>query len=192
MRKLILQVQLSVDGFVGGPNGELDWMTWNLDDSVSAFINSLTDRCDTILLGRNMTDGFVNYWESVVNNQPGSPECPFALKMVNYPKIVFSRTITESNWNNTTIATGDFVSFIKKLKEQPGKDIIVYGGAGFVSSLIKEGMIDEFNLFYNPVLINKGLQIFGLLENRQKLTLLDAVPYSCGVSVIRYQLNQDA
>ena len=74
MRKLKLQVQISVDGFVAGPNGELDWMTPNFDPKLIEFINALTDSSDTILLGRKMTDGFVNYWENVVNNQPDSPE----------------------------------------------------------------------------------------------------------------------
>src|ERR1700759_1268670 len=101
MRKVKLQMQISVDGYVAGPNGELDWMIWNLDDKLLQFINSLTDSSDTILLGRKMTDGFVNYWENVVNNQPDSPEFSFAKKMVDTPKVVFSKTVTASRWNNT-------------------------------------------------------------------------------------------
>jgi dihydrofolate reductase len=72
MRKLKLQVQISVDGFVGGPNGELDWMTFNMDDKILEYINSITDASDTILMGRKMTDGFVNYWTGVLEN-PESP-----------------------------------------------------------------------------------------------------------------------
>ena len=78
MRKLKLQMQLSVDGYVAGPNGELDWMTWNLDDQLIQFINDLTDSSGTILLGRKMTDGFINYWEGVVNKQPESSQYPFS------------------------------------------------------------------------------------------------------------------
>jgi dihydrofolate reductase len=191
MRKLKLQVQITVDGYVAGPNGELDWMTWNLDDKLIQFINDLTDSSDTILLGRKMTDGFIDYWEGIVNNQPDSPEYTFAKKMVDTPKVVFSKTLEESRWNNTTVAKGNLADEIAHLKQQKGKDIVVYGGAGFVSSLIKEGHIDEFNLFVNPVMISKGLRIFDRLDQRQKLSLLDATPYECGVSVLRYRLNKD-
>ena len=191
MRKLKLQVQISVDGYVAGPDGELDWMTWNPDDKFLQFINDLTDSSDTILLGRKMTDGFVNYWENVVNNQPDSPEFSFAKKMVDTPKVVFSKTVTASRWNNTTVANGNLGDEIANLKKQHGKDIIVYGGAGFVSSLIKEGHIDEFNLFVNPVMIGKGMRIFDQLDKRHKLALINSIPYECGVSVLRYQLNND-
>ena len=93
------------------------------------------------------------------------------------------------------------VTAIKNLKSRPdnyrelsgkvGKDMIVYGGAGFVSSLIKEGLIDEFNFFVNPVMINKGLRIFDLLEHRQKLSLISATGYECGISVVVYKLNNE-
>src|SRR5688500_14042963 len=101
MRKLKLQMQITLDSFAAGPAGELDWMIFDFDDKLSAFVNELTDASDTILLGRKMTDGFMNYWENVLK-QPESPEYPFAEKMVNYPKIVFSKTIEESHWTNTT------------------------------------------------------------------------------------------
>src|SRR5439155_16983407 len=142
MRKLKLQMQISVDGYVAGPNGELDWMTWSHDDKIIKFINDLTDSSDTILHGRKMTDGFVNYWENVVNNQTDSPEYTFAKKMVDTSKVVFSKTLDTSKWNNTTLAKGDLADEIANLKNQNGKDIIVYGGAGFVSSLIKGEHID--------------------------------------------------
>src|SRR5580693_5439281 len=85
MRKLKLQMQLSVDGFVARPDGALDWMTWTMDDKLKQFIHSLTDSSDTILLGRKMTEGFVSHWENVVNNKPGSPEFSLAKKMVDTP-----------------------------------------------------------------------------------------------------------
>ncbi|HEY6626688.1 MAG TPA: dihydrofolate reductase family protein [Ignavibacteriaceae bacterium] len=140
MRKLILQVQMSVDGFVAGPNGELDWMTWNWSDDIKNYVTELHDTIDTILLGRKMTDGFVKHWQSV---EPGTEEYPFAKKMVDYPKVVFTKTLNKSEWKNTTLAKGNLSEEVNSLKNQSGKDIIVYGGAGFVSSLIKENLIDE-------------------------------------------------
>src|ERR1700716_1205987 len=100
MRKLKLQMNMSIDGYVARPNGELDWMTWDQDDKLIELIDSLIDSSDTILLGRKMTDGFVNHWENVVNNQPDSPDFLLAKKMVDIPKVVFSKTLDKSTWNN--------------------------------------------------------------------------------------------
>lgn len=183
MRKLKLQVQMSVDGFVGGPNGELDWMTWDMDEKIGAYIDALTDSCDTILLGRKMTEGFVNHWENVT---PDSPEYDFAQKMVGYPKYVFTRTLAESPWANTALAKGDIVEEVSAIKAQDGKDIVVYGGANFVSSLIKHDLIDEYNLFINPAAIGKGLTIFGEVDDTFRLKLVDARQYDCGITVNRY------
>ena|SRR5688572_7477887 len=186
MRKLKLQMQLSVDGYVAGPNGELDWMTWEHSKELIDLINSITDSSDTILMGRKMTDGFVSYWESV---QRDSPEYTFAQKMVNIPKIVFSKTIKTVAGKNVVVENGDLATAVKNLKSKPGKDIVVYGGAGFVSSLIKEGLIDEFHFFINPVLINEGMRIFDLLNRRQKLQLLKSTAYDCGVTVTSFKLQ---
>jgi dihydrofolate reductase len=104
MRKLKLQVQISVDGYVATPNGELDWMIWNIDPKLKDFINLLTDSSDTMLLGRKMTEGFVNYWEAVKTD---SPEYPLAQKMVNTPKIIFTKTLDRPIGKNTSLAKGN-------------------------------------------------------------------------------------
>ena len=88
MRKLKLQMQITIDGFVAGTEGQLDWMTWNMDEKLIAFITHLTDSSDTILLGRKMTEGFITSWEQVIT-KPDSPEYSFARKMVGMPKVVF-------------------------------------------------------------------------------------------------------
>ena len=92
MRKLKLQMQITVDGFVAGPDGQLDWMTWDNGSQLVAFINQLTDTSDTILLGRKMTPGFISHWEHALT-EPGGPEYAFAQKMVGIQKVVFSRTL---------------------------------------------------------------------------------------------------
>src|SRR2546427_11809792 len=103
MRKLKLQVQMTVDGFVAGPEGQLDWMTRDLDEGVLARITQLTDTSDTILLGRKMTEGFINYWEAV---QPASPEYSFARNMVATPKLGFSNTRTRVEGMNARGESG--------------------------------------------------------------------------------------
>jgi dihydrofolate reductase len=188
MRKLKLQMHMSLDGYVARPNGELDWMTWDQDDKLIEFINSLIDSSDTILLGRKMTDGFVSNWENVVNNKPDSP---FAKQMVDIPKVVFTKTLPKSTWNNTTLAKGNLAEEIANLKKQNGKDIIVYGGAGFVSSLIKEGLIDEYHLFVNPTAIGNGMTIFKSLHRTQKFSVIQSKFYSCGITVLSYKPKND-
>ena len=187
MRKLKLQVQMTVDGYVAGPNGEMDWMNFTQDEALEAYINALTDSSDTILLGRKMTEGFVNYWTDVVTNQPESREFAFAKKMVDIPKVVFSKTLDKSTWNNTTLAKGNLVDEIANLKKQDGKDIIVYGGATFVSALIKHGLIDEYHLSVNPTAIGTGMSIFSQLGQNLSLTLVNATPFACGEVVLQYK-----
>src|SRR5882762_10421829 len=183
MRKLKLQMQITVDGFVAGPEGQLDWMTWDMDDKLMSFITHLTDTSDTILLGRIMTDGFVKYWEDSLT-KPDGPVYPFARKMVEYPKIAFSQTVSKIEGQNVRVESGPIVEAVNGLKNQPGKDIVVYGGATFVSSLIENGLIDEFNFFVNPVAIGEGRRVFGA---RKKLKLTASTAYSCGIVVNTYQ-----
>src|SRR5689334_12075704 len=183
MRKLKLQMQMTVDGFVAGPEGQLDWMTWDMDEKLLAFINQLTDTSDTILLGRKMAPGFLQYWEATVK-KPESPEYAFARKMVDIPKIVFTKTLDSIDGQNVRVEKSDLNRAIEQLKKAPGKDMMVYGGAGFVSSLIENSLIDELNFFVNPVGIGNGLRVF---KSRKPMALANSVRYSCGIVVNTYK-----
>ena len=190
MRKLKLQMQLSVDGFAAQPNGELDWMTWDWDDEIKNYVSELTDSIDTILLGRKMTDGFISYWTSVLT-KPDNPEYSFAKKMVDIPKVVFTKTLEKSNWQNTNLAKGDLTDEVNRLKKQNGKGIIVYGGASFVSSLIKNNLVDEYHLFINPTSLGKGLTIFGELKDKLKLALVKSKVFDCGIVLNHYETKRE-
>jgi dihydrofolate reductase len=188
MRKLKLQVQMSLDGFAGRPNGDLDWMTWNWGDDIKEYVLELTNSVNTILLGRKMTEGFISHWTDFVKNKPNSEEYPFAKQMVDYPKVVFTKTLNKSAWENTILAKGDLVDEVNKLKNLNGKkDIVVYGGAGFVSSLIKNNLIDEYYLFINPTAIGKGLEIFKDVDSKLSLKLIKSTQFDCGIVVNHYQ-----
>jgi len=186
MRKLKLQMQVTTDGFVAGPEGELDWMTWNMDEKLHEFINHLTDTSDTILLGRKMTPGFIKYWEQEIIKPEGS-QYAFARKMVDLQKVVFSQTLHAIEGQNVRVENGDMKNAVSELKQAPGNDIVVYGGATFVSSLIENRLIDEFNLFVHPVAIGSGLRIF---HDRRPFQLTASVPYACGIVVNTYQPKQ--
>lgn len=184
MRKLILQMQMTIDGFVAGPEGQLDWMTQEMDPKQLQILQQLTEGMDTILLGRKMANGFTTYWESVVANGPGNPEYTYAKIFVDTPKIIFSKTITMVSGKNAVVENGDLVTAIQKLKRLEGKDIIVYGSAGFVSSLIANHLIDELNLFINSVAIGNGFKVF---HERYPFKLTASTACSNGVVINQYQ-----
>jgi dihydrofolate reductase len=154
MRKLKLQVQITVDGFIAGPIGEMDWMEWNWDDELKRYVADLTEPVDCIVLGRKLAEGFIPHWANVAANSD-DPEQAAGKKYTDTQKVVFTKTLNMADtvvkgWKNTVLAKGDLVDEIVQIKEQKGKDNITYGGATFVSALIKHRLIDEFHLFINP------------------------------------------
>lgn len=152
-------------------------------ESIVRQVIELADSCDTILLGRKMTREFVDYWENVVDNKPNSPEQALAQRMVNMRKIAFSRTQTAIKGRNLEVENGDLATAIQALKKKPGKDIMVYGGASFVSSLISLNLIDEYFIFSNPVAIGNGLSIF----KEEKLLILESsITYKNGKILNKY------
>ena len=103
------------------------------------------------------------------------------------PTLGAQYTLDKSEWENTAIATGDLADGVSKLKNQDGKDIIVYGGANFVSNLIRQGLIDEYYLFVNPVALGSGMTIFNNVDNRLNLNLVEAKDFSCGIALLHYK-----
>lgn len=188
MRKLKLQVQMTVDGFIAGTNGEMDWMVWNWDDELKLYVEDLTNSVDCIILGRKLAEGFIPHWSRVAAN-PKDPEFVAGRKFTDLHKVVFTKTIDNSPWDNTVLAKGELFDEIKKLKEKIGRDIIVYGGATFVSSLISHKLIDDFHLFVNPAVIGNGKAIFNQLDQKQNLKLINAKKFDCGIVVLNYEMK---
>ncbi len=190
MRKLKLQIQMTIDGFVGGPNGENDWVFLpgtpdpEALKQIVGFGADLAAGCDTLLLGRKLAgSGFCTYWENVADNQPDNPWNPLAQLIANHRKIAFSSSETTIPGRNLEVENGDLATVVQALKEQPGKDILVYGGAGFVSSLISLNLIDEYYLIINPVAIGAGLSIF---KERKILKLESSIAYKSGKVLNKY------
>jgi dihydrofolate reductase len=190
MRKLKLQVQMSVDGYMAGPNGEMDFMEWNWDDELKQYVTDITEPVDCIILGRKLAEGFIPHWAAVAAN-PDHPEFTAGKKFTDTPKVVFTKTLDKPEWDNTILAKGNLVDEITKLKKQDGNDIIAYGGAAFVSALIKQELIDEFYLFINPTAIGNGMTIFKELDSKQNLTLVKSTSFDCGIVVLNYKPKRD-
>jgi len=189
MRKLRLQVQISVDGFVAAKDGGLEWMTWDWDDKLKDYTGKLNDPVTTILLGKNMTEGFISHWTKVAED-PQNPDHEFGKQMINTPKVVFSKTIKESNWPNTIVAGGKLEEEVNNLKLSGGGDMIVYGGATLVTNLIGKDLIDEYQLFVNPVLLGSGMSIFSKVKNKRDLHLVRSTGFECGITVLHYELKK--
>lgn len=188
MRKLKLQMHMSADGFVAGPERQLDWIgTIGADKALGDLMNALLDSSDTMILGRRTAEEIVSYWENVASNEAGSPEHATAQKMVAMRKVAFSKQPSAVSGKNVEVENGDLVAAVQALKKEPGKDIIVYGGAQFVSALVEHDLIDEYHLFVNPVALGDGLSIF---KTKKPLELKGSVPYSSGIIVNTYVPGQ--
>ncbi len=183
MRKLKLQVQTSVDGYMAGPNGEMDWMTFPWTDDINAYVDALSESVDCIVLGRKLAEGFIPAWAAGPEG-----ETQESIDWMNdTPKVVISNSLTESPWENAVVAGGDPADTVNKLKDQPGGDLITYGGGTLVSNLIAKGLIDELYLFVNPTAIGAGMPVFPNLEAHQQLRLVTARPFDCGITALHFE-----
>ena len=186
MRKLKLQMQVSLDGFNStGPNDEQQWVTWDLD-GIKQYVVDLLDTSDTILIGRKLATDYIPFWQETFK-KPDDPMYDFASRIVNARKLVFTKTLDKSIWDKTELAKGDLTYEINKLKNQDGKDIMVYGGSSFVSALVKAGLIDEFHFFINPIAIGNGTSAFDQLENWQPLKLVKSITCDSGIVILNYE-----
>jgi dihydrofolate reductase len=181
---------MSIDGFIADPDGGTSWMVWDWgdqwtwDDELKKYFNDLTASVDCVLLSRKMAvQGFVNHWAKAAEDP--DPQWAFARKVTEVKKVVFTKTLDKSEWDNTDLAKGDLVNEVNRLKNRSGKDIIVYGGATLIAGLIEHNLIDEYHLFINPVVLGSGMTPFTGIG--KKLRLISATPYECGVTVLCYR-----
>jgi dihydrofolate reductase len=183
VRKLKLQVQTTADGYMGGPNGEMDWATVPWTDDLNAYVEALTEPVDCIVLGRKLAEGFIPAWAA----GPEGEDQASIDWMNDTPKVVISNTLTESPWENAVVAGGDLAKTVNEHKAQPGGDMITYGGSTLASNLIAEGLLDELHLFVNPTAIGAGLPVFPELEGHQQLRLVTARPFDCGITSLHFE-----
>lgn len=180
MRRIIVSNYVAVDGFFAGPKGEIDWFLW--DDETAAYSRNLLGSIDTILFGRVTYELMAGFWPTATGEDPVITEA-----MNSLPKVVFSRTLNRVEWNNSRLADRDIGDEIAALKRQPGKDMVIYGSGSIVSALAQLGLIDDYRLFVNPVILGSGKLLFKGLGNRINLKLLEVRTFSSGVVLLHYQ-----
>jgi|SRR6185437_16929838 len=189
MRKVVLQMTMTLDGLVAGPHGEMDWVFSSSDKTTQDYAHDLLDGSDQILLGRGMAKEFLDYWpthELTNEIDKKSDIKTFAGKINILPKVIFSKTLDKAEWPKVTIAK-DIASEISRLKSQPGKNLILYGGAGLVHSFIDLNMIDEYHLMVAPIILGKGLSLFANLKSSRKLYLIKTTNSKTGVVILHYE-----
>ncbi len=188
MRKVIYSIGVSLDGYIAGPGGELDWSV--PDEELHRFHNQQTRETGEQLCGRRLYEVMV-YWETAHEN-PSIPEheLEFARIWQEKPKVVFSNTL-EKVEGNARLASQGVAEEVAQLKEQPGKDMSV-GGASLAASFMELGLIDEFRLFVSPVVLGGGTPYFPKLSERIDLELLETRTFGSRVVYLRYQRAQDA
>lgn len=158
MRKLVYAVHTSLDGRIEGPDGEFDWP--RMGPELSAHSQELTDRADTLVYGRRVWDMMSSFWPRAEEISDHPHDLAYAPVWRKTPKIVFSTTLEEADWN-TEVVTGDLAERAAELKSRPGKDLLLMGGAGLATALSDLGLIDEAHVVVHPVVLGGGKQVFG-------------------------------
>ena len=184
MRKVIYAMSVSLDGFVAGPGGEIDWGA--PDEELHRFHNERVRETGVQLLGRRLYD-VMTYWEKFEEENPSAPdhELEFARIWKELPKVVFSTTLDNVEGNATLMRDG-VAQEVTTLKEQPGGDLAV-GGAGLASTLMKLDLIDEYRPFICPVVLGGGTPYFSALDERINLELVETRTFSSRVVYLRYR-----
>ncbi len=182
MRKIIVFENVTLDGFMAGPDGELDWAV--RDDEVTEYSKEGNDSTDMFLFGRVTYDMMASFWPTPTGM---SANPVFAEALNNTPKIVFSTTLKKADWQNTEVAQALTKDEILKLKQLPGKNMMIFGSGTLVEQLTKLGLIDEYQLMLNPIVLGKGKSLFKNTTDRMNLTLVNTKTFKSGIVLLQYQ-----
>ena len=189
MRNLIFFMHTSLDGFVTGINGEMDWI--NLDDSMFDFVATMTDKADTALYGRVTYEMMQSYWPTAGEQLNATKhDIEHSTWYNKVSKIVLSKTINDSGLHNTKVISDQLSDNINKLKQQDGKNILIFGSPRASQSLLNQDLIDEFWLFVNPVILGQGIPLFKNITGTTKLKFVESKTFACGVIAIHYEKSQ--
>ena len=185
MRKLVLFAHMSLDGFAGDKNGGLQFLSYN--EELQQFAEELVKTVGAPVYGKNTYHLMEGYWPTVLNDPNASGHSLEHAKWVHeIPKIVFSTTLTSADWNNTTLIKDNVAEEINKLKQQPGKDLVIFGSPGLAKSLMNLGLIDEYKLTLHPVILGEGISLFDSNTQLSNLKLIASKTLGSGVVTLHY------
>jgi dihydrofolate reductase len=188
MRRLVLFMHTSLDGFVAGLNGEMDWI--NVNDEMFEYAGKQTDMTDTALYGGVTYQMMESYWPTAADQLNATKHDIQHSRWYNsVTKIVVSKTLHQDDLVNTEIISDNIVDEIKKIKQQPGKNILIFGSPSIVHQLIQDNLIDDYWLFVNPLLLGTGIPLFKNINHRINLKILENKVFASGVIVLHYERN---
>ncbi len=186
MRKLVLFIHSSLDGFVCGHNGEMDWI--HVDEEIFDYAGGRTDRSDTALYGRKTYEMMEAYWPTAADLPNASKhDIQHSKWYMKVPKVILSRTLNDSKLKNTKVIRDNIKKEIGQLKNQPGEEIIIFGSPSASHALMKENLIDDYWIFVNPVLIGNGIPLFKNIQERISLQLKETHAFQSGVVCLHYE-----
>ena len=189
MRKLVSFVGISLDGYAQGPDRwDIEWIPY--DQEHVDYSDSVVDTVGSPVYGRVTYEG-MQYWRTVFDNpQSTEHDIKHATWLENAPKIVVSSSMESTDWNNTTIINDHVAEEITKLKQMPGKDLVIFGSPTLTNYMMNHDLIDEFRISICPVVLGGGIPLFKNIQNRMKLELLESKTFQSGVVVLHYSVNK--
>ncbi|MCO6146682.1 dihydrofolate reductase family protein [Flavobacterium sp. NRK1] len=189
MRKIISFMHISLDGFVAGPNGEMDWI--KVDEEIFDHVGKRISEGDTSLYGRVTYEMMENYWPTAADKPTATKhDIEHSQWYSKVHKVVLSKTMKGMDLDNTTIISGNLTDRINEIKQQTGKDILLFGSPKATHSLIQNNLIDGFWLFVNPIILGQGIPLFKDIKDKIKLNLLTTKQFTCGVTELNYIVDR--
>jgi dihydrofolate reductase len=188
MRKIILSVHVSLDGFVAGPGGEMDWI--KLDDEMFDLVGSFTNEADTALYGRVTWEMMDNYWPTAADKPNATKHDIEHSRWYNkVDKLVLSKTMRGKKADKIKFISDNVFSEINSFKQAPGKNVMIFGSSTAAHSLMEYNLIDEYWLFVNPILLGQGIPLFANIKTRINLKPLETKVFPCGVTTLHYAIE---
>jgi dihydrofolate reductase len=190
VKRVILQMQMSVDGFVSAADPALDWTLWDWgpdcpwDEALKRDFNGTLAKVDTVLLSGPMAKGYIGHWTEMSRQRAGDPDYAFTHRIVAAQKRVISQSLAAIDHPRASIGRGSLLEEVTALKQKTGGDIICFGGTSFAAGLLDADVVDELQLYVNPHVVGEGDSIF---SQARALQCIDATAYPCGIVVQRYR-----
>jgi len=180
VRKLIMWNMVTLDGYFEGPKPwEIDWHEFAWGEELEQLSIDQTGSADLLLFGRRTYQGMSDYWPTATEQ--------VAVIMNSIAKVVFSRTLDKADWNNTRLVKSNAEEEVARLKQQPGKDMLIFGSADLSAALMRHGLVDEYRLGLTPVVLGGGNLLFKPAPDRLRMKLLEARPLKTGCVILRYE-----
>ena len=189
MRKIISFMHISLDGFVAGPNGEMDWI--KINDEIFDHVEKRISQGDTALYGRVTYQMMENYWPTAADKpNPSQHDINHSKWYSKVHKVVLSKTMKDAELTNTAIISANLSDSINKIKQGEGEDILLFGSPTATHALIQQNLIDGYWLFVNPIILGQGIPLFSDIKEKIKLNLVSTRQFTCGVTELNYIVDR--